>query len=98
MKDGWKPEKKVYAVPIPLRFKDKDMDSAEMQLASKMNHPLSGTVLYQGFRPKDSIVLHKEFLLNYKGGLIQSQYPFNFPQNMNSEVSKWLEKTSKTLQ
>jgi len=30
MKDGWKPEKKVYAVPIPLRFKDKDMDSAEM--------------------------------------------------------------------
>jgi hypothetical protein len=30
MKDGWKPEKKVYAVPIPLRFNDKDMDSAEM--------------------------------------------------------------------
>jgi hypothetical protein len=29
MKDGWKPEKKVFAAPIPLRFKDNDMDKAE---------------------------------------------------------------------
>jgi hypothetical protein len=29
MKDGWKPEKKVFAAPIPLRFKDNDMDKIE---------------------------------------------------------------------
>ena len=30
MKDGWKPEKKVFAAPIPLRFKDNDMDRVEV--------------------------------------------------------------------
>jgi hypothetical protein len=46
IRDGWKPEKKVSAAPIPLRFRDNDMDRVETSIASRMIHQLSGTVLF----------------------------------------------------
>ena len=38
IREGWKPEKKVYSAPIPLKFRDRDVDQIEKQLASKMIH------------------------------------------------------------
>ena len=74
IKEGWKPEMKDFAVPIPLIFIDKDLDLLEITVSPK-NHQ----VVYYGHRPKDSLLMHKAFLSNYKGGLTRSEYQFTFP-------------------
>jgi hypothetical protein len=80
IKEGWKPEKKDPAPPIPLRFKDIDMDSLELSVPFGYKpYRHTGTVLYYGFRPEDSIVMHSAFIRIFKGGLTQSSYPFCFP-------------------
>ena len=80
IKEGWKPEKKDPAPPIPLRFKDIDMDRLEISVPIGYKpYRHTDTVLYYGFRPEDSIVMHSAFIRIFKGGLTQSSYPFCFP-------------------
>lgn len=57
------------------------MDRLEVNVAPGQTklHKLTGTVLYYGFRPGDTVTMHKDFIKTYKGGLTQSTYPFNFP-------------------
>ena len=67
-------------------------------LSGFKNYKHTGTVLYYGFRPQDSIVMHNSYLRIFKGGLTQSSYPFCFPPPATEEVAEWLEKTNKNLE
>ncbi len=61
MKFGWKPTALEMSVPIPLYF-DHEEDYLDISPLDRVTHK-KFPVIYYGFRPKDSLVMHKEFLL-----------------------------------
>ena len=67
---GWKPKlAPVAGAPIPLYYDYEEFDEP----INKMTGELL-PILYYGYRPKDSLVMHKEFV-----GSRLNSYEFKFP-------------------
>ena len=81
MKFGWKPTAIELSAPIPLFF-DHEEDYLDISPLERVTQRLN-PVLYYGFRPKDSLVLHREFLLSKDSS---SYYPFKFPPRLPDNV------------
>jgi hypothetical protein len=58
---GWKPTALELSMPIPLFFDHEGdyLDISPLERTSKSKLP----TIYYGFRPKDSLVMHKEYLM-----------------------------------
>lgn len=61
MKFGWKPTPLEISVPIPLYF-DHEEDYLDLSPVDRLTRKRL-PIIYYGFRPKDSLVMHQEFLL-----------------------------------
>lgn len=79
MKFGWKPTPLELAVPIPLYFdlEEELLDQTPRDRLTMKRLP----IIYYGFRPKDSLVMHQEFLSSKT-----SVYPFKFPPKLPENV------------
>jgi hypothetical protein len=69
----WKPKDvKVTGAPIPLYYDYEEFPEPKHPLTKEL-YP----ILYYGFRPKDSLIMHWEFNRPAEGS-----YPFKFPPNL----------------
>ena len=76
------------SVPIPLYF-DHEEDYLDITPLERVTHK-ELQILYNGFRPKDSLVMHQQFLHHDSS----SSYPFKFPPKLPPNVQIWLDKAS----
>lgn len=91
MKFGWRPSIKGKVLPIPLVF-DVEDEFFALDHYIDIRNPKRGCypTIYQGWRPSDSLKLHKKLLANqhkYHG----SEYPFKMPGELPSMVQKLLD-------
>ena len=90
MKFGWKPTALEISVPIPLYF-DYDEETEMTPLDKRLQKRLP--ILYYGFRPKDSLVMHQEFLTS-KANCLPSNYPFKFPPKLPENVQRYIDEAN----
>jgi hypothetical protein len=79
LKDGWRPQPKDCPAPIPIRYGSLDLSKLDSKLNLEANSEFP-ILVYSGYRPNDSLTMHKEFLLTFKPslrlGVSKSDYPF----------------------
>ena len=74
---GWKPKfERVSGAPIPLYYDFEEFDDPVNKLTGDYL-----PILYYGYRPKDSLIMHKEF--TNKG----NSYDFTFPTGNFNPIS-----------
>lgn len=91
MKFGWRPSIKGKVLPIPLVF-DVEDEFFSLDQYIDIRQPKRGSypTIYQGWRPSDSLKMHKRLLQN-KHKIHGSEYPFKMPGELPSMVQKLLD-------